>query len=313
MIQLVGGFIYLLMGADLLVRGAVALARRARVPPLVVALTVVALGTSLPELVVAVQAALAGHPGIVLGNVVGSNVANVLVVAGAAAALHPLAPGGRSVGRDALVMILSSLLFIGLGAFGGVDRLDGAFLLLGLAGALTLIVRDALRERKVIAVPIEWTLGLPHRGGLIALFLVAGALGLPVGARLAVEAAVDIALGLGLTETVVGLTIIAFSTSLPELATAVVAARRHDTDLVLGTVVGSNTLNLLAIMGVSALLSPARIPFPREVVVVDLPLMLGAALVIALFVWRGRTVGRIAGTLLVLGYVGYAVALFVRG
>ena len=308
-----GGFIYLLMGADLLVRGAVALARRARVPPLVVALTVVALGTSLPELVVAVQAALAGHPGIVLGNVVGSNVANVLVVAGAAAALHPLAPGGRSVGRDALVMILSSLLFIGLGAFGGVDRLDGAFLLLGLAGALTLIVRDALRERKVIAVPIEWTLGLPHRGGLIALFLVAGALGLPVGARLAVEAAVDIALGLGLTETVVGLTIIAFSTSLPELATAVVAARRHDTDLVLGTVVGSNTLNLLAIMGVSALLSPARIPFPREVVVVDLPLMLGAALVIALFVWRGRTVGRIAGTLLVLGYVGYAVALFVRG
>lgn len=311
--QLVGGFIYLLMGADLLVRGAVAVARKLRVPPLVVALTVVALGTSLPELVVAVQAALAGYPGIVLGNVVGSNIANVLVVAGAAAVIHPVKPGGGSVHRDAAVMVAATLLFLALAMGGDIDGYDGVILLVALTGALALTARDALKERAMVATPVDWVLGLPSRTGLIVLFLVAGLVGLPVGARLVVDAAVEIALELGLTETLVGLTIIAFSTSLPEVATAVVAAWHEETDMVVGTLVGSNTLNLLAIMGVGALVSPAGIPVPGGVLVFDLPVMLGAALALSALVWLRRPLGRVAGGMLALVYVGYLGVLFARG
>lgn len=308
-----GGFIYLLMGADLLVRGAVALARKARVPPFVVALTVVALGTSLPELVVAVQAALDGYPGIVLGNVVGSNIANVLFVGGAAAVLYPVAPGEGSVRRDSVIMILATLLFVALGVRGGVGRADGVVLLVGLVVALGLTARDALEERKMLVAPVEWVLGLPARSGLIAVFLAAGLVGLPVGARLVVDSAVVIARELGLTETMVGLTIIAFSTSLPELATAVVAAWRRDTEMVVGTIVGSNTLNLLAIMGVAALIDPAGIPLPGGVVAYDLPVMVGAALVLTAYIWLRRPLGRVTGVVLAVAYVAYIGALFVRG
>lgn len=282
-------------------------------PPFVVALTLVALGTSLPELVVAVEAALAGYPGIVLGNVVGSNIANVLIVGGAAAVFYPVSPGEGSVRRDSAVMILATLLFIGLGVPGGLGRLDGAILVGGLAGALLLTARDAMEERKTVAAPIDWVLGVPTRTGLIVVFLVTGLVALPIGARLVVEAAVEIAAELGLSETVVGLTIIAFSTSLPELATAVVAAWRRETDMVMGTIVGSNTLNLLAITGVAALVSPSGIPMPRGVIVFDLPVMVGAALVLTVFVWWKRPLGRVTGILLSLSYVAYIGALFLRG
>jgi cation:H+ antiporter len=312
-LQLVGGLIYLLMGADLLVRGAVALARRARVPPFVVALTVVALGTSLPELVVAVQAALTGYPGIVLGNVVGSNVANVLLVAGAAAALYPVEPGEGSVRRDAGVMVLATLTFIGLSVRGGLGWLEGVLLLVGLAAALGLTARDALAERKIVTAPIDWILGLPSRAGLIAVFLAGGLVGLPVGARLVVDGAVEIAGALGMSETLVGLTIIAFSTSLPELATTVVAAWRRETDMIVGTVIGSNTLNLLGIMGIAAIVGPGGIPVSPDVLTFDLPVMLAAALVLVAFVWRKRPLGRVTGVLLSLGYVAYVGVLFVRG
>lgn len=308
-----GGLIYLLMGADLLVRGAVALARRARVPPFVVALTVVALGTSLPELVVAVQAALTGYPGIVLGNVVGSNVANVLLVAGAAAALYPVEPGEGSVRRDAGVMVLATLTFIGLSVRGGLGWLEGVLLLVGLAAALGLTARDALAERKIVTAPIDWILGLPSRAGLIAVFLAGGLVGLPVGARLVVDGAVEIAGALGMSETLVGLTIIAFSTSLPELATTVVAAWRRETDMIVGTVIGSNTLNLLGIMGIAAIVGPGGIPVSPDVLTFDLPVMLAAALVLVAFVWRKRPLGRVTGVLLSLGYVAYVGVLFVRG
>lgn len=301
------------MGADLLVRGAVALARRARVPPFVVALTVVALGTSLPELVVAVQAALTGYPALVLGNVVGSNIANVLIVGGAAAALYPVDPGGGSVRRDSAVMVLATLLFIGLGVAGGLSRPDGGVLLLALVGTLALTAREAVEERKMMEAPIDWVLGLPTRPGLIAVFLAAGLVGLPVGARLVVDGAVEISREIGLSETVVGLTIIAFSTSLPELATAVVAARRRETEMVMGTIVGSNTLNLLAITGVAAVVAPSGIPVPRGIVSLDLPVLLAAALVLSLFIWWRRPLGRVTGVSLSLAYVTYMVVLFLRG
>ncbi|NIP57219.1 MAG: sodium:calcium antiporter, partial [Gemmatimonadetes bacterium] len=163
LIELVGGLIYLLAGADLLVRGAVALARKAQVSPLVVALTVVALGTSLPEFIVAIQALLTGYPGILLGNVVGSNVANVLLVGGLTAAVYPVAPGDDAVRRDAAVMVALSLVFAGLCVTTGLDRVAGTAFVLGMVGVLFVAGRDALRAKRDIAegTPLEWVLGLP--------------------------------------------------------------------------------------------------------------------------------------------------------
>lgn len=279
------------------------------------ALTVVALGTSLPEFIVAIQALVAGYPGILLGNVVGSNIANVLLVGGLTAALYPVAPGDDAVRRDAAVMVGVSLVFAGLCVTTGLDRVAGAALVLGMVGVLFVSGRDALRAKRVIAegTPLEWVLGLPSSPVLIVVFLVVGVVGLPLGARLVVDAAVEIAVELGVTETVVGLTIVAFSTSLPELATTGVAAYRQRTEVVLGTIVGSNIFNIVAIMGISAVLSPSPIPVPGRFVALDLPILLGAAVIVALFVWLRKPIGRLAGVAMALAYGGYVAALFVAG
>jgi cation:H+ antiporter len=310
-LSLIGGFIYLLMGADLLVRGAVALARRARVPPIIVALTVVALGTSLPELVVSVQAAFTGYPGIALGNVVGSNIANILLVGGAAAIIYPLAHPGGSIRRDTAVMTGASLVLFFFCVTGTLDRTAGIILLLGVLGVMFPALQEAAKAHYETegSAPMELVLGLPAHRPVIFLFLIAGLIGLPVGARLVVGATVEIALRLGLSEAVVGLTIIAFSTSLPELATTVVAARRNETEVAIGTLVGSNIFNILAIMGLSAVLAPSGIEVPRLFPFLDLPVMLVAALVITVLAWRGRPLGRKAGVIMSTSYLVYVCAL----
>ena len=308
---LVAGFIYLLLGADLLVRGAVALARRARVPPIVVALTVVALGTSLPELVVSVQAALAGYPGIALGNVVGSNIANILLVGGAAAMVYPLAYPGGSIRRDTSVMVIVSLVFFFFCVTDELNRTAGVILLVVFLGVMVPALKDAAKAQYETegSAPMEMILGLPTRRRVIFLLLISGLIGLPLGARLVVDATVEIALAMGLSEAVVGLTIVAFSTSLPELATTVVAARKKETGVAIGTLVGSNIFNILAIMGVAAVLSPNGIEVPRFFPFFDLPLMLAAALFISVLAWRKLSLGRRAGIILSTGYIVYVGAL----
>lgn len=311
-LQLAGGFIYLLMGADLLVRGAVGLARRANVPPIVVALTLVALGTSLPELVVSVQAAFQGYPGIVLGNVVGSNIANVLLVAGVSAIVYPLAFPGGSVRRDALVMVFASVLFYGLCLAEVLNRPVGAVFLLALVAYMVPTVKDAARSAQDAGprAPLEMVLGLPTRRPVIILFLISGVIGLPVGSRLVVDSAVVIAGNLGISDAVVGVTIIAFSTSLPELATTIVAALRRETEVALGTLVGSNIFNILGIIGISALVAPEGIPVPAGFAFLDLPFMLASALAVSAFIWLRRPVGRTAGIVLATAYLVYVAALF---
>ncbi len=312
-VQLAGGFIYLLMGADLLVRGAVSLGRKIRVAPMVVAFTVVAFGTSMPELVVSLRAALTGLPGLAIGNVVGSNIANVLMVVGVAAILYPMSKGEGPVKRDSAIMMAFSVLFAALCLQPGLGRGSGLLLLVGLVIVSGVMARDVAVSYRTSerGQTVEWTLGLPSRGWLIALFLVVGLAGLPLGARLVVQAAAEIAEQLGVTETVVGLTILAFSTSLPELATAVVAALRRRNDVALGTVIGSNVLNIVAIMGLTATLSPTPIPVPPMLRVVDLPVMLGAALLMTVFVWRDRPIGRRTGVVLTVAYVLYILSPFV--
>ena len=314
LIKLVGGLVYLLLGGDILVRGSVALARRFRVSPTVIALTVVAFGTSLPELVVVVRAALTGYPGLVFGNVVGSNIANVLLVAGAAAAVYPLYYGERSIRRDTLFMLAATGLLIILSIGRLLGRFDGLILLAVLAAITTLTASEAAQAYRdsELKTPMEWVLGLPTNPWMIALFIVAGAVALPIGADLVVNASVRMAENLGVSETIIGLTILAIGTSLPELATTVVAAVQKRTEVAVGTIVGSNTFNLLAIMGVGAVLSPFPIEIPREFFTIHFPVMLGTALLISVFVWLRRPIGRMAGVAFLAAYAAYLAMLAVR-
>lgn len=266
-----------------------------------------------PELIVAVQAIAAGYPGILLGNVVASNIANVLVVAGTTAVIYPVAAADRSVQRDSAVMVAATLVLAAFGAFGSLHRLAGSVLLAGLVGVLSLAGVEVLRAQerwKTDGTPLEWVLELPSSKRLIGVFLVAGVVGLPLGARMVVESAVAIATRMGVTETMIGLSIVAFSTSLPELATTAVAAYRKGTGLVLGTIVGSNIFNIVLIMGVAALFSPSPIPLDAEVVRVDLPVMTGVALLVAAFVWLRRPIGRLAGVAMVAAYAAYLGTMF---
>jgi cation:H+ antiporter len=314
LIKLVGGLVYLLLGGDILVRGSVALARRFRVSPTVIALTVVAFGTSLPELMVVVRAALTGYPGLVFGNVVGSNIANVLLVAGAAAAVYPLYYGERSIRRDSLFMLAATVLLVVLAIGGRLGRFDGLILLAVLAAITILTASEAAQAYRdsELKTPMEWVLGLPTSPWMIALFIVAGAVALPIGADLVVNASVRMAENLGVSETIIGLTILAVGTSLPELATTVVAAVQKRTEVAIGTIVGSNTFNLLAIMGVGAVLSPFPIEIPSEFFTVHFPVMLGTALLISVFVWLKRPIGRVAGIAFLGLYAAYLAVLAVR-
>ena len=300
------------MGGDLLVRGAVALARRARVSPTVVAFSVVAIGTSIPELVVTLRASLSGYPGLVLGNVVGSNTANVLLVAGAAGVVFPLASGEGTARRDAIIMMAASLGFALMCVLGDLNRWGGLLLVGGFATVMGMTLRSTLRSyRESDTTPLEWVLGIPSHRGMIALFLVAGGVGLPVGASLMVEAAVEIAGRMGVSETVVGLSIVAIGTSLPELATSVVAAMQRRTEVILGTIVGSNTFNLLGIMGLGALVSPKSVAISRRFLTLDLPVMLAASVLLTVFILARRPIGRRVGVVLLTGYVAYLAVLFV--
>ncbi len=309
-VQLLGGLIYLLMGGDLLVRGAVALARRTRVPPVVVALSVVAFGTSLPELVVTVRAVLTGYSEIGIGNIVGSNIANALLVVGAPAIIHPLACTERTARRNSVIMVGISILFVLLCLQGGLGRTAGVALLMLMAVLVWYTARTTVAQRDADEAPeLEWVLGLPTKTRMIALFIVAGAIGLPLGARMLVDAAVVVAEQLEISNVVVGLTIVALGTSLPEIATSVVAAYQRQAGVAMGTAIGSNVFNILGIMGVAALVSPVPIAVPTSFLSLDLPVMVFTASLLAFFVWR-RRLGRLAGISLVLGYGVYLVALF---
>jgi cation:H+ antiporter len=279
---------------------------------MVVALTIVALGTSLPELVVSIQAVFAGYPGIVLGNVVGSNIANVLLVAGISAIVFPLAYPGNSARRDSAVMIGVTTFFILLCGMDALSLPAGAVLLLVLVVVLIPTLRDvaqAQRDADERTLPV-FVLGLPTQRRYISTFIILGVIGLPLGSYLVVEGTVQIALDLGVSETVVGLSIIAFATSLPELATTVVAAFRRETEVAIGTIIGSNVFNLLAIMGVAAIASPWPIEVPDSFPFLDLPVMLAAALAITAFVWLKKPIGRKAGIAFTTVYVAYITALF---
>ena len=324
---LIGGLVLLTIGGELLVRGAVQVAQRVGVSPLVIGLTLVGFGTSMPELVTSVQAALVGSPGIAVGNIVGSNIANILLILGVAAVIFPVSVSSIALKRDGVVVVATAVSLCAVGLFWTLDRMVGAFFV----AALVTYVSAAWRQEKVetgghtaayekaeaaeglrrsrlqrsgsatppgTAARMFASVGLAL-GGLILLIL---------GGKLLVDGAVALARSLGAPETVIGLTIVAVGTSMPELVTSTVAAVRRQADVALGNVLGSNIYNVLGIGGATALIAPTSIP--PEIARFDNPIMLAVSLVLMLFAWTGWRIGRREGVVLLVGYAAYLWALW---
>ncbi|CUH75385.1 calcium/sodium antiporter [Tropicibacter naphthalenivorans] len=307
------GLLILLLAGDALVKGAVNLSLRVGIPALIVSLTIVAFGTSAPELLISIKAALEGVPGIALGNVVGSNTANVLLVLGIPALITVMHTSVCDTRKSYAQMIVSTLLFIVLAFRGVFDWIAGIVLLAALSWILFTQVMEALAHRRAGKADAE----LEEPEGAdpdmpwwkIALFLVLGLIGLPLGADLLVDSAREIALMFGVPDTVIGLTLVAIGTSLPELATTVMAALRKQADVAIGNVIGSNMFNLLAIIGIASLIAP--MPVDPAFLRFDLWVMLGASLILLPFVFFGRDLGKVWGAVLSALYVGYVILVLV--
>ena len=311
-IQLIGGFVLLFIGGEALVRGSVSLARRLHVSPLLIGATVVAFGTSMPELVVTLQAALRGSSGIAFGNVIGSNVANLMLILGLAVVITPVMVMRRAAARDGAALIGATALLVLFISFGTLVAWQGALMLvlLGLytsasywherrlGGERGIRHRQEAEERQRLPRPI-WAAVL---AALLGLGAVTG------GAHLMVGAATTIARGLGITETVIGITVVAVGTSLPELATTVVAAYRKHAEVALGNVLGSSLFNILAIMGVVTVVTPLRVP--DEIMRFDIWVLAGITGLVIAATLAGVRLGRPFGMLLLLGYAAFTAAQY---
>lgn len=296
-ILVLAGLLGLILGGEALVRGSVGLATRLAMPPFLIGLTIVGFGTSMPEMLVSVDAALRGVPDVAIGNVVGSNIANILLIVGLTALVWPISVQGSSVRRDCLVMLAASVLILAIFAQGSISGLSGGLLVLALLGYLGWSALSGAAEPDANETHI-------HMAPLIAILWIALALvALIFGARFLIDGAVSIAREFGVSEAFIGLTIIAVGTSLPELATSLIAALRRQSAIAIGNVIGSNIFNVLGILGVTALITP--VPVAPRFVSFDGPIMIGVTLVlVALLVLRSG-VGRLGGAVLLGAYVTY--------
>ncbi|AXT28609.1 sodium:calcium antiporter [Ruegeria sp. AD91A] len=311
------GLLILLLAGDALVRGAVNLSLRLGVPALIVSLTIVAFGTSAPELLIAISALKENAPGIALGNVVGSNTANILLVLGLPALLATIHTSECNSRRNYVFMLMATVLFIGLAFCGTFTVFSGLILLAALGLVLTNAFREAKAHRKACGEACaeddelegleEADPDMPY--WKVSIYLILGLVGLPMGAHLLVDNATTIAKTYGVSETVIGLTLIAVGTSLPELATTLMAALRRQADVALGNVIGSNMFNLLAIIGIATWFG--RIPVTPEFLRFDLWVMLGASLLLVPFVFLKQDISRVWGLVLTFLYVLYVTVLLV--
>ncbi|QQR74833.1 MAG: calcium/sodium antiporter [Holophagales bacterium] len=312
--MLAGGLILLVAGAEGLVRGASRLAAAAGISPLVIGLTVVAFGTSAPELAVSLKSSLAGQADVALGNVVGSNIFNVLFILGLSAGITPLVVAQQLVRLDVPIMIAVSLATLLLGLDGSIGRVDGLFLVAGMVAYTVFMIRTSRRESAAVRAEYDQEYAVPAPRGAAALvlagFLAAAGLGLlVVGANLFLGGAVQIARAFGLSELVIGLTIVAAGTSLPEVATSVLAAVRGERDIAVGNVVGSNIFNLLAVLGLAAALSPGGVAVSPAALRFDIPVMLAVAVACLPIFAHGSVIHRWEGLLFLGGYFAYTAYL----
>jgi cation:H+ antiporter len=316
------GLVLLIGGGDILVRGAVRIAERLRLSPMLIGLTVVGMGTSMPELAASVQASLAGSPGIALGNIVGSNIANALLILGAAALIAPIAVQSKALWRDGGVATLAAMALLAAGASVGLSRAAGLAFLCAMAGYIYFAYRQeragaphgAAYDRAIAMEEVDPAL-VPHDkptaslAMALALFAVGLAL-IVAGGVVLVDAAIQIAQQLGISDAVIGLTIVAVGTSFPELVTSVIAAYRRQGDIALGNVLGSNIYNILFIGGITGVVAPTAVP--ASIMGFDLWVLLATSVLVMVLALTGRRLRRIEGLTLVAAYcvyLGYTVSL----
>ena len=314
------GFGLLVLGAELLVRGSSSLASALGISPLIIGLTIVAYGTSAPELAVSIKAGLAGQPDLALGNVVGSNIFNVLFVLGLSAAICPLVVSQQLVVLDVPILIGLSLLLLGMVVFDGtVSRVDGLILVAGMIGYTLLQVRIAKREKPDIQAEYAQHYGAknttkpgPARLALFVGYCIVGLGLLVLGTHWFVNGAVAIAAALGVSELVIGLTIVAAGTSMPEVFTSVVAAIKGERDIAVGNAVGSSIFNIIAILGIASVVTPGGLTAAPHLVAVDLPIMIGVAVACLPIFFTGHSIDRWEGVVLFAYYIFYTVYIILK-
>ncbi|MEM7215714.1 MAG: calcium/sodium antiporter [Pseudomonadota bacterium] len=308
---LVLGLTVLVVGGDVLVRGSVAIAERLMIPPLIIGLTIVSLGTSAPEMFISVQAALQGSGGLAIGNVVGSNIANVLLVLGLPALIHAQSCADKGISRNILAMIGITVVFMGMLAKGYMNWIDGAILLV-LLGLFLFDQYLTTKKQKPEDVHDyhEDVPPLPSNVLVSIGLLAAGIILLPIGAWLTVDAARAIAGSLGVSDEIIGLTIVAVGTSLPELAASLMAVLRGSSSVAIGNVVGSNVFNIAAIMGVTTLI--ASVDVGAHLIYVDMWVMLGASLLLGWLAWHKKRISRRSGVIMMVAYVAFLGAAFLK-
>jgi cation:H+ antiporter len=303
------GLALLLFSADYLVRGAVALARISGVSPLIIGLSIVAVGTSAPEFVTALAASLAGASDMAVGNVVGSNIVNMLLILGIAAMIRPINVGPKVIARDAMMVVGATALFVAIGVTGGYNQWQGALLVFCLIAYLYLTYRAEKKENAQEALharEADDVGGVPGRTWVAIVFLIGGLVGIVVGAKLLVNGGLGIAEAFDVSRTIVGLTLIAIGTSLPELAIVIVASWRGHSDIALGNVLGSNIFNLLGITGGVAMITPLETPI--EVMSFDIWVLLGMTILLLPVMITENKISRFEGRLLAGFYIVYLAA-----
>lgn len=330
---LVGGLILLIVGGDLLVRGASIVAQRLGMSPLLIGLTLVGFGTSTPELVTSVQASLSDSPGIAVGNIVGSNIANILLILGIAAMITPIAVRQAALRRDGMFVLATAIIFCMIGWYLTLDRTVGTIFLVGLFAYIYYAYRQEMRGAPADHTKAYETLEAheklrnSHAGraeqtvadlgstngkfaavGIPLAMAIGGLIVVVIGGKLLVDSATGIARNIGISETVIGLTIVAVGTSLPELVTSIIAAVRGQSDVALGNVLGSNIYNILGIGGVTALIAPTAIP--TEIVRFDSLVMLAVSALLLVAARTGYRIGRGEGMALLVGYGVYIFAIW---
>ena len=313
---LVAGFVLLIKGADFFVEGSSSVAKRLHVPSIIIGLTIVAMGTSLPETAVSVSASLAGNNELAVSNVVGSNIFNMMVVIGVCSLLQTVHVDRQTIVRDIPFSAICALLLLGFGWLGFADRanmtlghLDGIILLVLFAGFILFLVRQAMNaskagkeqanEEEIKLIPVWKSL----------VFIVGGAAAIAVGGDLTVDSASRIASELGMSQNLIGLTIVSIGTSLPELVTSIVAAKKNEVDMALGNAIGSNVFNILMVLGIASAISP--IAFIMENVI-DIAILLVFTLIVWLFAATKKKIGKFEGLCMLLLYAGFAAYIIIR-
>ena len=300
---IIAGFVLLFLGGELLLRGSIALAKRFQLSNLLIGAVVIGFGTSTPELSASISAALKGAPDIALGNVIGSNTANVFLIAGMAGLLCPLKIPYANVHRDVVMMIVSSIMLVVMMWFETLDMITGVIFLLTLAGYIIWSFQSSDDDCDNEAISAK-----TYSTGMAFVLLAVGIATLTGGAALLVDGVIGVARRFGISEAIIGLTVVAVGSSLPELATAIISSIQKQSEMVLGNIIGSSIFNVLAILGVTALIQP--IPVLPQMMAFDVWVMIAATLLLTLLIVMGIKIGRRIGSLMVIGYLSYVIWLY---